>query len=126
MDDPDVMELALLHGANKVPSVGWWKWQDLLERRIYQLSMEFLCKSLRHLSVSLRLSWQNFYGSSWLRASAFQTWLEAWSWIPQSGKVAFLAQTSDIDSYFAWQMLDAVYRAKFGAASTLDSLEHLD
>ena len=122
--DPADMELSQLHGINKIPQqLGWWKFQDLLERQIYPLSMEFLCKSIRHLSVSRRSTWQNFYGSAWLRASAFQTWVEAWRWVPQSGKSNFLKRTSAIDESFAWNMLDAVYRTKTSSTGDLESLD---
>ena len=79
---------------------------DLLHKLIVDLAMEFLCAKWRTLPHGSKQALQNLYGSSWLAASCYTVWMDAWVLLEPQRRSAYISYTYDIDSDFAGAMVN--------------------
>ena len=119
------MVLCPMHGTNKVPLRAlWWKEQDVLEKQVFDLAMELLCRRARSFSIGHRTDLQNRRGIAWQREGAFVVWQQTWLlWIDEAEKPEFIRRTYDINPVFAASALDGAYAADLCRTVYLDRMD---
>ncbi|CAE6935553.1 unnamed protein product [Symbiodinium sp. CCMP2592] len=118
------MELCPTHGSNKIPRRAvWWFQQDVLEKRIFDLSMEYLCMAVRGLSVSTRQGIQNAFGSAWQKQGSYTVWQEVWDWVPPAWRPQLIEDTFRVNSEFARSVLAGAYASTLAVVRDLEQMD---
>jgi len=117
------LEIAALHGCNKIPRQ-WSMQEDALHKHVYYTSLGMLLQVWRNgfqLSQGSRQSMYDVFAIAWCPMSAYCIWIAVWELLPGPERIQFYLEVSLVYPEFALDMLGSVY-----AYSCRGPLESMD